>query len=400
MRQALAALALVALAGCAGGSTASPSAPVEAPASASVASPSTSTTEASPVASTSPAPSVPACAAAAAELTPEALAAQRGMGGIPSSGPGESTSATITDVEPGFVLLLGNTDAGVDGVADVTDGVRGLVDGVPVVVAVDQEGGEVQRLRGTGFSDMPSALTQSQMPAGELRAAATTWGEELSNAGVLFDLAPVADVVPEAKRRTNAPIGRLKRNYGFGDDVTRSVVEVVEGLDAAGVATSLKHFPGLGKVTANTDFAVAHDDSVAPNDPDWAVFSAAIDAGASSVMISSAIYEQLDATQPAMFSRTVITDVLRGDLGYAGLVISDDVGAAIAVADVDPGDRALRFLGAGGDVVITADPTLLADMVDVVLRAAGTDKTLAAHLLEAGTRVLALKQSLGLPVCG
>ena len=101
-----------------------------------------------------------------------------------------------------------------------------------------------------------------------LRGDAESWGREMSEAGVTLDLAPVADVVDPALGESNEPVGALDR--GFGTDprrVGQAVTAFVEGLDAGGVDSTLKHFPGLGRVRENTDFAGAADSRTGVDDP-------------------------------------------------------------------------------------------------------------------------------------
>lgn len=323
------------------------------------------------------------------------------MVAVSTAGLDAATATAITDTHTGSVVLLGSSTAGAGAISTVVEDVAALgTDTMPMLVAVDQEGGTVQRLKGPGFSDIPSALTQAELPEGELREAARGWGEELADVGVHYNLAPVADVVPEAKQSSNAPIGALKRNYGNDREVAaRSVGEFTEGMGEAGIATSLKHFPGLGKVTSNTDFDVATDTDVVQGDEDWAVFAAGIEAGASSVMMSSAVFKNLDPDNEGVFSTLIIRDILRGELGFDKVVIADDLGVAVSVADVPGASRGTRFFQAGGDLAINADPALLAGMVADTLAAAEAEEGFAAEVAESAARVLALKAEVGLLKC-
>ena len=297
----------------------------------------------------------------------------------------------------GSVLLVGTSDAGVEKTAAITAAIRAASPGV--IVATDQEGGKVQRLRGPGFDRMPTARAQSQMLVETLGSAAASWGSQLAAAGVLYNLAPVADVVPEAKVDTNAPIGATDRGYGSDPEaVSSSVVAFIAGMHAGGVEVSLKHYPGLGEVTDNTDKTVATD-SVTTRGTSTATFRAGIAAGAGSVMVSSAIYSQIDPGIQAVFSSVIITGMLRGDLGFTGVVISDDLGLAKAVAAVSPGDRGVRFLLAGGDLVINSDPSIQTAMTAAVSQRAKTQPAFAARVTQSAARVLRLKASVGAVNC-
>jgi beta-N-acetylhexosaminidase len=169
----------------------------------------------------------------------------------------------------------------------------------------------------------------------------------------------------------------------------------------AGVVTSVKHFPGLGRVSGNTDFAAGVvDDVTVRGDADLQSFADGIKAGTSMVMISTATYTKIDPKNRAVFSPTVIQGMVRGDLGWSGVVITDDVGAAAEVAAVPAGDRATRFVAAGGDIVINAKSGLTATMVNALVAEAQQDKSFAGKLTSSVRRVLTLKEDHGLVSCG
>jgi beta-N-acetylhexosaminidase len=179
--------------------------------------------------------------------------------------------------------------------------------------------------------------------------------------------------------------------------VADCVVAAVEALDAQDTASALKHFPGLGRVRGNTDFSATGitDETTDADDPFLEPFRAGIEAGADMVMLSSALYPRMDPGSPAMFSSAIVTDVLRGTLGFDGLVVSDDVGSAAAVQDVPLGKRATRLLEAGGDVVLTADPSLAGDLVDAIVDWAQDSEKAERRVRESAARMLRVKRSRG-----
>ncbi|RCK69126.1 glycoside hydrolase family 3 protein [Desertihabitans brevis] len=378
------------------------------PPSSAPPSPTTSTqgpAGASPPPSSSPSPTATSCADLAASLTREEQVGQLLMVGISANQP--PSDGLVEQVEGSSIssiLLLENTTVGLEAVKELTDAVRQQLDtpeGIDTLVAADQEGGLVQRLQGPGFTPIPSAAEQAELGTDELRSAAEGWGEELSDAGVDMDLAPVADVVPEGLVQVNEPIGKLDRGYGSDPEVVAEKVQaVVEGLQAGGVATSVKHFPGIGRVRGNTDFtADVVDDETTVAGGDLRPFQDAVDAGADSVMVSTVTYTRIDEDEQAVFSDDVITDLLRGDLGFDGVVVSDDMGVAAAVASTPVEDRLVEFLEAGGDLAITADPLTVDAMVQGVLDQAEDDEALAASLPEHVERVLTMKARYGLADC-
>jgi beta-N-acetylhexosaminidase len=113
-------------------------------------------------------------------------------------------------------------------------------------------------------------------------------------------------------------------------------------------------------------------------------------------MVSTATYTRIDATACAAFSPVVVTDLLRGQLGFQGVVVSDDLGHAVAVQDVEVGDRAVRFLAAGGTLVLTVEPATLPRMIDAVLARDAADPAFAAVVDGAVRTALQAKARAGL----
>ncbi|GAB3599291.1 glycoside hydrolase family 3 protein [Angustibacter peucedani] len=329
------------------------------------------------------------------------------MVGGPAKGVGDRTLDAITEAHVGNAMLTGRSSAGVAATARVSAklqarATRAATAGVPLLVATDQEGGLVQVLRGDGFTDVPSGLTQGSWSPDRLQRNARTWGQQLRRAGVRVDLAPVADTVPEATKESNAPIGHFDREYGADSRTVAShVVAFVRGMAAAGVVTTPKHFPGLGRVVGNTDTTADVTDDVTSRTSSYLEpWRAAIAAGAPVVMTSSAVYSRIDPDHPACFSRTVVTGLLRGDLGFDGVVISDDLGQAVAVRRWSPGSRATQFVAAGGDLVLTVDPRQAGPMAAALLAKSRASATFRAQVAASALRVLRLKQSVGLLATG
>jgi beta-N-acetylhexosaminidase len=307
----------------------------------------------------------------------------------------------------GSVYLVNSRTGGVESVRTLTTAIDALATDsnthrVAFFVAADQEGGKVQRLSGPGFSTIPSALAQGQIPTTTLKADATTWGRELSAAGVNLDLGPVMDVVPSGADAINKPIGALQREYGHDPTTVGSHgAAVIEGMALGGIATTLKHFPGLGRVVGNTDTTVGVVDSTTTSDdPYLAAFRTGITAGAPFVMVSLATYSAIDPDRQAVFSPAIIGTLLRGQLGFQGAVVSDDLGAAAAVSSLAPGARATAFVAAGGDLILVGSAGPATDMAASVLARTRADTGFAAQVDTAALRVLEAKATYGLLSCG
>lgn len=303
----------------------------------------------------------------------------------------------------GNVFLAGRSSAGVTATAGITAGLRAHVSsattgGVPLLIGTDQEGGYVQVLSGPGFSTIPTGLTQGGWSTSTLTSNATLWAQQLHAAGVNIDLAPVTDTVASASfAPQNRPIGYFQREFGFDPGtVAAHSIAFTKGMTAAGVATAIKHFPGLGFVTGNTDDTVdVTDTATTRTSPSVGAFDTAISAGAPVVMVSSARYSRIDASQIATFSPTVLLGMLRGDAHFDGVIMTDSVAAA-ALSPYPPATRALNFLSAGGDLVLTTDAGTLPAMVDAVLSRAQSDPAFLGLVDTAALRVLRLKAQFGL----
>lgn len=315
------------------------------------------------------------------------------------------TSATVAEAETisavrdrfvGGVFLAGRSKNGTAATAAVVAQLTALADPArPLLVATDQEGGQVQVLQGPGFSVMPSGLEQGAMDAASLRAAATTWAGELASAGVNMNLAPVVDLIASSEAAaSNPPIGKFDREFGFNAaGIVAHADAFRAGMTAGGVHSVIKHFPGLGAVTANTDNTAGVTDTTTNAQSDSVgIYRSQIASGASSIMVSSAIYALIDPTVPANFSPTVVTAMLRGSLGFDGVIMTDDVAAAKQLAAWSPADRAILSIEAGCDIVLVSrTPAVAAEMIDAVVARAHADPAFAKLVDAAATRVLALK---------
>jgi beta-N-acetylhexosaminidase len=301
-------------------------------------------------------------------------------------------------------LLLNQTAVGTAALSAQTAAMQALApsgtSGVPFFIAANQEGGEVQQLSGPGFAAIPSALDQGTWSVSALRTAATGWGTDLRAAGVNLDLAPVMDVVPSATAASNAPIGALDREFGSNPaDNGEHGAAFIQGMASAGVATVAKHFPGLGRVTGNTDFTSNVVDNVTTaNDPYLNSFRAAIAAGVPMVMVALATYTRIDPSELAVFSPTMMR-LLRSGLGFNGVIVSDDLGEAAAVQAIPAGTRATDFLAAGGDLITSQDLGPAEQMAAAVLAKASGNAAFRATVDAAAQRVLTAKQAAGLLPC-
>jgi beta-N-acetylhexosaminidase len=257
-----------------------------------------------------------------------------------------------------------------------------------VLIATDQEGGSI-RILPWAFPKPSQGATPVQAEArGQAQAAA----RDLKAAGVNITLAPVADV--------GGP-GSVMNGRAFPGgttDVSKLVSASVSGYKGSHVAPTLKHFPGLGEATENTD-----DKGVTISSPraaletrDLPPFAAGIKAGAPLVMASHALFQGLDANNIASQSRPILTTLLRGKLGFKGVVITDSMEAAAVLDRSSIELAALRSVNAGADLLLLTGPGSFPRVRDQLLVAAKRSAKFRARIGEAAARVIALKRSLGL----
>jgi beta-N-acetylhexosaminidase len=403
------AIALTA-AGCAGtatkaGSTttASPSstaAPSTTSASTTATSPSTITTSAPTSTTTSTGPphtgatSAPPEQLLIAGMSLEQKAAQVLMVAFDGTEPSPGLLGWVGEGAVGGVLLLGRNVVDAEQVkglvASLQDeaAVRGV--SVPLFVAVDQEGGPVQRLR-DGVRQVPAARVLGETADPEEAAAlAHEVAQDLLGLGINMNLAPVADVVED-------PDSFLyERSYSGDPDVVTAFVEaVVAAYREEGLLTVVKHFPGHGSATGDTHTgtAVAGASRTEFEGIHLVPFRAALAAGTSGVMAAHIVAPAYDPDNPASMSATIIGGLLRGELAFSGLVVADDLEMA-AANRAHPAVDALR---AGCDLLITtgtyADQRAARDDIIAAVRAGDLEQT---RLDDAVRCILALKAAAGI----
>jgi beta-N-acetylhexosaminidase len=265
------------------------------------------------------------------------------------------------------------------------------------VVAVDEEGGDVTRLAARTGSPYPGNAVLGRLDDVHLTArVARAVARRLAAAGVTLNLAPVADV------NTN-PCNPVIGVRSFGSDAglaARHVAAWTEAHEAVGVATSLKHFPGHGDVAVDShlDRPVLDVDPGLLRSRELAPFRAGIDAGARTVMTSHIVVSRIDPTEPATFSAPVLGGLLRDELGFTGVVVSDALDMRGASGRIGVPAAAVRALAAGVDLLCLGPGTTeeqLAAVEAEIAAAVGTGALSPARLAEAASRVARLARSVG-----
>ena len=329
-------------------------------------------------------------------------------GRLSSSDPSpEAVLGAISSQHVGNVMLYGSGWDGTPPARSTTSmlqevATQAATAGVRLYIAGDQEGGQqgvYQAFYGRGFQDIPAALDQGATDPAVLQSRAVSWAHELTAAGVNLNLAPAMDTVPPGSDASNQSIGGRRREFGHDPaTVAAHGAAFVRGMEAGGMSVAETHFPGLGRVGGDPASATVGitDEVTARGDAYLQPYQAGWEAGAQMVMVSLASYPRIDPDNPAVFSPVLIGQLLRGDLKFAGVVLSDDLSAASAVQSVASGERATRFLKAGGDLVLVSRPSDVAPMAAAVLALMRADPSFQAQVAASVHRVLQAKLKAGL----
>jgi len=256
---------------------------------------------------------------------------------------------------------------------------------IPLFIAVDQEGGEVSSA--PWVSRQPSAArVGARGDPAKAREIAEQVSAELRRAGVNTDLAPVVDT------GFGAAIG----SRSFGEDpqlVAQMGAAAIEGFESAGVVAAAKHFPNHGPATSDshTDLPVVDHDLRTLRSYDMPPFEAAVRAGVPMVMVGHLLYPAIDPNRPASLSPEVI-GTLREELGFEGVVLTDDLAMAGATGDGTVARAAVRAVGAGADLlIISSPPQEQADAYDAVVEAVESGEIPRERVETSVERVLRVK---------
>jgi beta-N-acetylhexosaminidase len=281
--------------------------------------------------------------------------------------------------------------AGADGLAALC---RTLHERMPgVLLAVDEEGGDVTRLHyPTGSPAVGNAVLGRLDDVVTTTSVAASIGSELTAYGIGLDLAPVVDV-------NSSPDNPVIGVRSFGADpvaVGRHGAAWVAGLQSTGVAACAKHFPGHGDTVVDSHHGLPHVDVPLEvlRERELAPFRAAVAAGVVAVMTSHVVVEALDPVRPATFSPDVI-GVLRDELGFTGVVVSDALDMAGASAETGIPEAAVRALAAGVDLLCLGPrttPDLYAGVLAAVVEAVRSGRLSAERVAEAAARVRGLAE--------
>jgi beta-N-acetylhexosaminidase len=272
--------------------------------------------------------------------------------------------------------------------------------GRPIFIAIDAEGGQVMRLSPRiGYPAFPSARDLGSGDAAATEAVARRMGRVLREAGINWNLAPVVDVAVNASNPAVVALGRT-----FSADPQQVVAHArafVNGMHEAGVLTALKHFPGHGSSLRDSHAGFTDVSDTADLDVELAPYRALIAGGlADSIMTAHVFNRALDPKDPATLSRATVDGLLRGQLHYEGVVVSDDLVMGAIVQNYGLAEAAVKALDAGVDILLVSqnakagEPLPAEGIIAAIDRAIAQGSLPRARVLQALDRIKALRQRL------
>jgi beta-N-acetylhexosaminidase len=335
-------------------------------------------------------PAPPIAAAAKTPSSPAKLLGQRIMVGFPGTTAPMTVLNRIRAGQVGAVILFGANIVSDRQVRALTSSLQGAAHAggnPPLLIATDQEGGQIKR-----FPTGPPTLSPPQMaatgsPHTAYRQGQTT-GAYLKSRGINMDLAPVSDV----PTFSGAFIWQQGRAFSFNaSTVAKYATAFALGLQSAGVAATAKHFPGLGSAAVSTDL---QRDELHPSAAQRAAalkpYESMIPRGLDSVMVTTAGFPGYDPSgAPAALSSRIIGGVLRRQLGFGGMVITDALNAPTGHSEITAGALAA---GAGADMLLYADSAT--GELGALESAMSAGRISHAQAVASYQRIVALKQKL------
>lgn len=261
----------------------------------------------------------------------------------------------------------------------------------PLLIGIDQEGGEVARLRGW-FTEAPSAMALAAGGGQYAEAVAGVLGEEMRALGINWNFAPVVDISYNA---ANPSVGT--RSPGADPRRVADVAAAqVAGYQAAGVAACAKHFPGLGNTAIDTHVALPSIDTPLedPIDADLLPYRAVIEAGVASIMTTHTIFAALDPALPATLSPNIVPTLLRGILGFDGVAMTDCLEMGAITAHHAPAESAALAAAAGVDLILFSHTReVQEEAYRGLIEAARSGRISEENRVESLRRIQAMKQA-------
>ena len=266
---------------------------------------------------------------------------------------------------------------------------------LPLFLSVDQEGGHVTRLPG-GLFNFPTNQEIGVINNSTFSyKVGTILGKELNGFGFNLDFAPVLDVNSNPK---NPIIG--DRSFGNNPDVVSKLgIQTMKGIQSQNIIATIKHFPGHGdtSVDSHLELPIVYKNLTELKKLELIPFERAIDNGADVVMVAHILLPQLDDHYPASMSKVIITDILRKQLGFSGVVITDDMTMKAVTDHYRMGEAVVDSINAGSDIILVAhDYNKIVDAISSVKSAVQKGEISEQRINDSVRRIIMLKRKYGM----
>ncbi|CEG27118.1 beta-N-acetylhexosaminidase [Bacillus sp. B-jedd] len=262
---------------------------------------------------------------------------------------------------------------------------------LPLLLGIDQEGGRITRLPG-GLINFPpnEQIGKVNNPKFSYKVG-TLLGRELKEFGLNLDFAPVLDI---NSNPNNPVIG--DRSFGNNVEIVSKLgIQTMKGIQSQNVITTIKHFPGHGdtSVDSHLDLPIVNKSLKELKDLELIPFERAINQGADVVMVAHILLPQLDKTNPAAISKAVMTDLLRKQLGFTGVIITDDMTMGAITEHFDIGKAAVESVKAGSDIILVGhDYNNVVKIISSLKAAVRNGEISEQRLNESIERIIQLKK--------
>lgn len=292
----------------------------------------------------------------------------------------------------GGVILFSKNVESASQVVELNNEIKEInkVNKSPIFISVDEEGGLVSRMP-SEFKDIPTNSDIAKYDDEDLSYnIGKVIGEEISSLGFNMDFAPVLDI---NSNPNNPVIG----DRSFGDNeaiVSKLGIATMKGLKDSDVIATVKHFPGHGdtSVDSHVGLPVVEHDLERLKSFELVPFKKAIDAGADMVMVSHIMLPKIDEKEPATLSKTIITDILRKDMNYNGVVVTDDMTMGAIINNYDIGEAAVKSINAGVDIVMVCHQyENVTKVIDAIKEAVNNGSITEERIDKSVERILKLK---------
>ena len=331
-----------------------------------------------------------------AEMTIEEKVGQLIMVGFEGTQANETIETHIRERFVGGIVLFSRNIQSPQQTAELTNQLQRLASGtvrqIPLFIGIDQEGGWVIRLK-EGATVLPGNMALGATDSTELAEhAGEVTALELAAVGVNLNFAPVMDV----NNNPDNPVIDRRSFGGSPELVSRLGVPYIRGLQRNGVLATAKHFPGHGDTTVDShfDLPTVNHDQERIHALELQPFRAAIDADVAAIMTAHIVYPAFDPDRPATLSPTILTDLLRKELGFDGLLITDDMEMKAIDDRYRAGEAAVMAVEAGADIVMVLwTPAKQLEVFDALLSAVKSGRISEARLDQSVKRILKSKEA-------